>query len=119
MKRLSLLLEQKKSNKVRPSSVNVVDSFPPRGSLEAADNFQQARGKLFYFYNIGYEKTRSAPHQSTTLTASPQGEAAKRLTIFAEENEGTEFSAGKGKPFLLIYIFVLHHIIIDICQNIE
>ena len=39
-----------------------------------------------------------APHQSTMLTASPRGEAAKRLTIFAEENEGTEFSAGKGKP---------------------
>ena len=36
-KRLSLLLEQKKSNKVRPSSVNVVDSFPPRGSREAAE----------------------------------------------------------------------------------
>ena len=28
----------------------------------------------------------------------PQGEATKWLTIFAEENEGTEFSAGKGKP---------------------
>ena len=37
MKRLSLLLEQKKSNKVRPSSVNYVDSFPPRGSREAAE----------------------------------------------------------------------------------
>ena len=43
-------------------------------------------------------RTRYAPHQSTLLTASPRGEAAKRLTIFAEENEGTEFSAGKGKP---------------------
>ena len=30
--------------------------------------------------------------------ASPQGEAAKRLTIFAEKNEGSEFFSGKGKP---------------------
>nr|DAO69445.1 MAG TPA: hypothetical protein [Caudoviricetes sp.] len=27
-----------------------------------------------------------------------QGEAAKRLTIFAEKNEGSEFFSGKGKP---------------------
>ena len=37
----------------RPSSVNFVDSFPPRGSREAADNFclivrkhDEARGSL-------------------------------------------------------------------------
>ena len=52
------------------------------------------------------KSNKYAPHQSTMLTASPRGEAAKGLTIFAEENEGTEFSAGKGKPFLLIYICV-------------
>ena len=63
---------------------------PPRGSREAADNFQQTRGKLFYFYNIGYEKTRSAPHQSTLLTASPRGEAAKRLTIFSRQGEAAK-----------------------------
>ena len=40
------VIRAKKSNKVRPSSVNFVDSFPPRGSLEAADNFQEARGSL-------------------------------------------------------------------------
>ena len=40
------VIRAKKSNKVRPSSVNYVDSFPPRGSREAADNFQQARGSL-------------------------------------------------------------------------
>ena len=39
-----------------------------------------------------------APHHRLSGGASPRGEAAKQLTIFAEENEGTEFSAGKGKP---------------------
>ena len=29
--------------------------------------------------------------------ASPQGEAAKRLTIFAEKMKFTEFFSGKGK----------------------
>ena len=38
------VIRANKSNKVRPSSVNYVDSFPPRGSREAADNFQQTRG---------------------------------------------------------------------------
>ena len=28
------VIRAKKTNKVRPSSVNYVDSFPPRGSLE-------------------------------------------------------------------------------------
>ena len=39
-----------------------------------------------------------APHHRLSGGASPQGEALKRLTIFAEENEGAEFSADKGKP---------------------
>ena len=61
----------------------------PRGeALKKADNFQQARGKLFYFYNIGYEKTRCAPHQSTMLTASPQGEAFIISIISAMRKQG-------------------------------
>ena len=32
-------------------------------------------------------RTRYAPHQSTTLTASPRGEALKRLTIFSRQGE--------------------------------
>ena len=41
----------------------------------------------------------AAPHHLALQGASPQGEAAKRLTIFAEENEDTEFFSGKGKAW--------------------
>ena len=43
-------------------------------------------------------KTSYAPHHLASQGASPRGEAAKRLTIFAEKNEGSEFFSGKGKP---------------------
>ena len=66
---------QKIKNGLRPSSVAFSDSFPPRGSREAADNFCLIVRK--------HDETR--------------GSLGTRLTIFAEENEGTEFSAGKGE----------------------
>ena len=69
------VIRAKKSNKVRPSSVNYVDSFPPRGSLEAADNFCRI---------ILLCGKSAAPHQSTTLTASPRGEALKRADNFQQ-----------------------------------
>ena len=59
--------------------------------------FQTKKKSRLFFITLHCGKS-AAPHQSTLLTASPRGEALKRLTIFAEENEGAEFSAGKGKP---------------------
>ena len=39
----------------------------------------------------------TAPHQSVSQTASPRGEAAKRLTIFAEKMKFTEFFFRQGE----------------------
>ena len=41
------------------------------------------------------------PHQSTPLTASPQGEALTkaRITLFAEKMKFAEFFSGKGEAF--------------------
>ena len=65
----------------------------PRGeALKKADNFQQARGKLFYFYNIGYEKIRSAPHHRLSGGASPRGEALKRRSLLLEQKNRTRYA---------------------------
>ena len=59
--------------------------------------FQTKKKSRLFFITLLCGKS-AAPHHLASQGASPRGEAAKRLTIFAEENEGTEFSAGKGKP---------------------
>ena len=48
-------------------------------------------------------KNGTAPHHLALQGASPRGEAAKRLTIFAEKNEGTEFFSDKGKTCKDLY----------------
>ena len=42
-------------------------------------------------------KNETAPHHLALQGVSPRGEAAKRLTIFAEKNEGTEFFFRQGE----------------------
>ena len=71
----------------RPSSVNEVDSFPPRGSLDVRQGFTFLPKKMkfaeFFFR---------------------QGEAAKRQTIFASLCAGTMRQGealGQGRRFLM------------------
>ena len=45
------------------------------------------------------EQAAEAALNGSSARKAPQGEAAKRLTIFAEKNEGTEFFLGKGKTW--------------------
>ncbi|MFR2462303.1 MAG: hypothetical protein ACLTAN_10690 [Christensenellaceae bacterium] len=47
---------------------------------------------------VAAEQAAEAALNGSSARKAPQGEAAKRLTIFAEKNEGSEFFSGKGKP---------------------
>jgi len=47
--------------------------------------FQTKKKSRLFFITLLCGKS-AAPHQSTLLTASPRGEATKRLTIFAESS---------------------------------
>ena len=53
---------------------------------ESKDSVRAAKGKTSY-----------TPHQSLSATASPQGEAAKRLNIFAEENFASKILCRQGE----------------------
>ena len=120
---------------------SVSQTASPQGEAFTKAIFQTKKKSRLFFISLLCGKS-AAPHHLASQGASPRGEAAKRLTIFSGQGgsreaaepviraktieQGTPLISQlrwqlppEGKPFLLIYIFVLHHIIIDICQNIE
>ena len=73
-----------------------------RDCLQAATRQGFPLPQVFSRFSPLREKAKigCTPHQSTPLTASPQGEALTkaRITLFAEKMKFTEFFSGKGKP---------------------
>ena len=55
-------------------------------------------GRSLLFYTFKFFENETAPHHRALRGASPQGEATKWLTIFAEKMKFAEFFSGKGKP---------------------
>ena len=83
---------QTRGRQAKTSSVGRSRQLPRRGSRERGLSIKRL------FDEKMPDCCSAAPHHLALQGASPQGEAAKRLTIFVEKNEGTEFFSGKGKP---------------------
>ena len=67
--------------------------------------FLKNKGAQFVFLYFQIFENVTAPHQSTTLTASPRGEATKWLSIFAEENFVSKIFSRQGETTKRLTIF--------------
>ena len=85
--------KQEVENKLRPSSVNSVDSFPPRGSHEVADNFCRRK-----FYSLKFSAGKGKPLRWTffrifALSKNEKGEGLQNEP--QQRNAPTAYRRGK------------------------